>query len=47
MRVYVCFRYYPYEGCTEPEKIFDTKEKAEAWVKEDAMYREFKEMEIE
>lgn len=46
MKVYVGYRYYMYEGCTEPEKVFSTKEKAEEWVKLD-MNREFTELEIE
>jgi hypothetical protein len=46
MKVYVGYRYYMYEGCTEPEKVFDTKEKADLWKKED-IYREVEELELE
>lgn len=46
MKVYVGYRYYMYEGCTEPEKVFDSKEKAEKWQSEE-INREFEELEIE
>lgn len=46
MKIYVGYRYYMYEGCTEPEKIFSTKEKAMEWCKEDCN-REFEELELE
>lgn len=47
MKIWIGYRYYLYEGCLEPEKAFDTKEKAEKWCKDDPEFREFKELEIE
>ena len=46
MKVYVCYKYYMYEGCTEPEKVFDTKEKAVEWCKDNSN-KEYEELEVE
>lgn len=31
MRVYIAYSSYPYEGCSEPEAAFSTREKVEAY----------------
>ena len=46
MKVYVCYNYFMYEGCSEPLAVFDTKEKAEAW-KNNNSEGEYEELEVE
>lgn len=31
MKVYVCYKAWMYEGCSEPQAVFDTEDKAKAW----------------
>jgi len=31
MKVWVCYKYWPYEGCSEPLAVFDNEAKALAW----------------
>lgn len=34
MKVYVVALYFPYEGYSEPQAVFDSKEKAEKYVED-------------
>ena len=51
MKVYVCYSMADYEGCSIPLIVFDSKEKADAWIKEQKVsnyeHFDFEELEVE
>lgn len=50
MKVYACYVYTPYEGCTSPILVTKSEEKAKTWCKEnkdDYTEARYKKMELE